>query len=879
MHGTERHRALLDAGGELVTATSRQARALSVAFGRAAAARGPAVWTTPRITPYGPWLEREVRAFDDRPLVLGDYAALRLWQLIVEESPAGATLVSAEATAAEAARAWALAHEWRIRIAELVPATAEEAAFRDWALEFERRTAAEGALDRARLPAWLAARVSPREARTPLGFHGFAAPSPSRAQLAEALGRAGWAVEELALAAGPAATARLDAASPDAEFEAIASWLAARLGADPAARLLVIVPDLGARAAEFRRLLDDRLAPELLAPGAPDARPYAFSVAPRLADHAVADTALGLLGLGAADVDVLALGRLLRSPYLPGDAGAAARRARLDVELRRLAVVSLPGAGLAARLRAGRTAEPEFAALVEATREPLGARGRRSAADWAEAMQRALRAAGWPRGRALGAQEYQAAVAVSDALAALGGLAAVLPPLDYAAARAELRALLQASAVQPDPGEAPVLVLERLEDPALPADGIWVAGLTADRFPTTAHPTPFLPLGLQRARGIPGATAATALEEARRALAGWQRSTPELVLSAALADGETTRRASALLPPAPAVGELPRTAPRAAEIRAARRVEPWHDMGLPPWPAGERVGGGVRVLELMAQCPFRAAAELRLEAVKLESPSIGLSKRLRGQLAHAALAHLWGELRSQAGLAALDTAGRAAAVHAAVERAFRDERARLPASRLVELERRWLARVILRLLDAELDREPFEVIERERSHRLAPAGLALEVRIDRVDRLEDGATVLIDYKTGRAGQRRWTGARPDPVQLPVYATLREPAPVAVAIARLPLASKPFAGVAARAGVLPNVRALEAAQSEELRGLSWEALVDGWRAAVAGLAAGFAAGDAAVDPEEGACERCPLATLCRVASPALAADEPPGADDE
>jgi ATP-dependent helicase/nuclease subunit B len=879
VHGTERHRALLDAGGELLTATPRQARALAIAFGRATAGGGPAVWATPRITPYGAWLEREVRAFDDRPLILGDYATRRLWQLIVEDSPAGATLVSAEATAAEAARAWQLAHEWRMPIAELEPATPEETAFRDWALEFERRTAAAGALDAARLPAWLTARLGAGRARQPLGFHGFGRLTLSRARLGAALERSGHALEELALAAGPARLARLDAASPQAECEAIAGWLAARLGADPAARLIVIVPELSARAAELRRLLDDRLAPQLLAPGAPDGRPYALSAAPRLADHAVADAALGLVGLGAADVDVLALGRLLRSPYLPGDAGAPGRRARLDAELRRLAVRTLPAAGLAARLRVGRTAEPEFAALVEATRAPLALRGRRSAADWAEAMQRALRAAGWPQGRSLAPQEYQAAVAVSEALAALGGLAAVLPPLEFAAARAELRALLQASAVPPDSGEAAVLVLERLEDPALPADGLWVAGLTADRFPTTAHPTPFLPLGLQRLRGIPGASHASALEEARQALAGWQRATPELVLSVALTDGDTTRRGSALLPPAPALGDLPRVAARATEIRAARRVEQWQDTGLPPWPPGERVGGGVKVLELMAQCPFRAAAELRLEARALESPSIGLPKRLRGQLAHAALAHLWGELRSHAGLAALDAAGRGAAVRAAVERAFADERARLPASRLVALERDWLERVIVRLLGAELAREPFEVIEREQSHRLAPAGLPLEVRVDRVDRLADGATVLIDYKTGRGGQRRWTGARPDPVQLPVYATLRDPAPVAVAIARLPLVSKPFVGVAARGGVLPNVRALEAAQSGELRGLDWGALVDGWRSAVEGLAAAYAAGDATVDPAEGACEHCPLATLCRVTSPALAADEPAGDDDE
>jgi probable DNA repair protein len=879
VHGTERHRALLEDGGELVTATPRQARALDAAFGRAARASGLAVWATPRITHYGAWLERELRAFEDRPQLLAGYAAQRLWQLIIEDSPAGATLVSVAATAAEAARAWALAHEWQIPVAKLSPATPEEGAFRDWALEFERRTAARGALDGARLPQWLASRLGPAGRGPALGFHGFRALTPARARLVAALGEAGRPVTELALAAGPARLARLEASSPDAECEALAGWLAARLGADPSARLIAIVPDLARRAAPLARLLDDRLAPGLLVPGATDARPYQLATAARLADHAVAAAALGVLALARPAIGVLELGRLLRTPYLPATEAESAQRARLDAELRRAPEATLATDGLATRLRRGRCPEPAFAALVEAVRAPLGRRGRQGAADWAEALQRALRAAGWPKGRVLAPSEYQAASAVTEALAALGRLDPILPPLTLGGALGELGALVAATPLGPEPADAPVLVLDRLEDPALPCDGLWVAGLAAERFPAAAQPTPFLPLALQRARGLPGASPAAALEEARAALAGWRRSSGELVLSVALADGDTARRASPLLPPAAALEARAPVAARAAEIRAARRLEPWQDAALPPWPAGERVGGGVKVLELMAQCPFRAAAELRLDARALESPAVGLPRWLRGQLAHGALALVWGELRSHARLAALDAAGRAAAVHAAVERAFAAEHARLPASRLVALERDWLERAIGRLLRAELDREPFEVVEREQSHRLAPAGLPLEVRVDRVDRLADGATVLIDYKTGRGGQRRWTGARPDPVQLPVYATLGEPAPIAVAFARLPLVGKTFAGVAARDGVLPEVRALAATRSAELRGLDWDALVGGWRGAVAGLAAGFAAGDAAVDPAEGACERCPLATLCRVASPSLAVEEPPGGDDD
>ncbi|PMZ30609.1 hypothetical protein C1X99_30525, partial [Pseudomonas sp. FW306-02-H06B] len=95
---------------------------------------------------------RQARALEERPQLLGAVAARRLWQLIVEDSDAGAALVTAEAPAVEAARAWQLACDWGLELARLRPSTPEEETFLGWARAFERATAARGALDAARLP-------------------------------------------------------------------------------------------------------------------------------------------------------------------------------------------------------------------------------------------------------------------------------------------------------------------------------------------------------------------------------------------------------------------------------------------------------------------------------------------------------------------------------------------------------------------------------------------------------------------------------------------------------------------------------------------------------------------------------------------------------
>ena len=74
----------------------------------------------------------------------------------------------------------------------------------------------------------------------------------------------------------------------------------------------------------------------------------------------------------------------------------------------------------------------------------------------------------------------------------------------------------------------------------------------------------------------------------------------------------------------------------------------------------------------------------------------------------------------------------------------------------------------------------------------ASAACEFTVRIDRVDRLEDGRACLIDYKSG-AADVDWRGDRPDNPQLPIYALLLPQALVAVAYGRINASECSFRG--------------------------------------------------------------------------------------
>jgi ATP-dependent helicase/nuclease subunit B len=369
------------------------------------------------------------------------------------------------------------------------------------------------------------------------------------------------------------------------------------------------------------------------------------------------------------------------------------------------------------------------------------------------------------------------------------------------------------------------------------------------------------------------------LEDARHALVAWQGAASEVIFSWPRQQGDARLLRSTLVPVAPAFASPAAHATRAATVRAAGRLVPWVDTGLPPLVAAAGIVGGVRVLELQSLCPFRAAAEIRLDARALDTPTPGVSPRGRGELMHAALATFWGDIGSHAELLARGAAGLQRAAAAAVAAALGRQRRFLPGPRLVALEQAWQERALLALAERELEREPFTVAELEQAHVLQIGGRELHTRLDRLDRLDEGGTVLIDYKTGRGLPHRWVGHRPDALQLPVYAAYHAETPVAVAFARLPLATTGFDGLAQRDGILPDVPSLAHTRKQQLRGRAWADVISEWRVVAARIAGEFASGAAAVDPTDEACEQCTLAALCRISERALVDPELAEATDD
>jgi ATP-dependent helicase/nuclease subunit B len=173
-----------------------------------------------------------------------------------------------------------------------------------------------------------------------------------------------------------------------------------------------------------------------------------------------------------------------------------------------------------------------------------------------------------------------------------------------------------------------------------------------------------------------------------------------------------------------------------------------------------------------------------------------------------------------------------------------------------------LEQLILDWLEIEKKRKPFIVESQEKERSVEIGGISLQTRIDRIDRLDDGRQVIIDYKTGEPKISAWHGDRPDEPQLPLYCiSSREPV-AAVAYAQLKRGKIQFAGLAEEAGLAPGIN-----KSDEVRSnpLPWNELEARWREVITRLCEEIQAGFADADPKKfpETCKNCDLMALCRI----------------
>lgn len=867
------------AGATVVTPNRRLARALKREFDSAQVAAGARVWTSADVLPWGAWLDRTFAdlARHEAPVrVLSAAQEMALWQQAIADSPVAHALLDTAATARVARDAWAQQQGWRLDLAGWRSGLHEDGkAYLGWAARFEARCAAGGWLSASALPDAIVARLVEGRVPESLVVFGFDELTPQQQALLDALRAAGTRVEEAQPHAPSGASSRRIHASAAAELLAVARSVRDLLRADPALTIGVVVPDLSQRRAEVARVFDDVLEPErVLAASRQRPRAWNLSLGLPLSACPLAHGALSILRLARGPLPLDAAGSLLRSPFLVGAEQEFTRRALLDARLRERGQLEVDMTGLQREAFARDREQPHACRVLASRLEtwiPVvrAARNlRQLPSAWSSTFLTLLSALGWPGERALDSEEFQTWEKWRELVAGLSILDSVVGALRFDDALAWLSRLAAETLFQAESEAVQVQVLGVLEAAGLGFDHLFVTGLHDEVWPPVPRPNPLLPVALQRAHRMPHASAEWELGFAQRIGRLWRMSARHVVFSHAARDGDRVLRPSPLIADVPAVAVDAALEPTyAGAILGAASVESLVDTAAPSLAPGHEVRGGASVFENQAACPFKAFALHRLGARALEEARPGLDARERGTLLHRALAALWGELGSHARLLTMNAGDLDAAVTRAVNTALvalRRDRPDVLTDAFAAIERERLRARIASVLAIERERAPFRVIEREAPRALDVGGLRLNARVDRVDALDDGSRVILDYKTGKASVAAWVGERPDAPQLPLYA-ITDPGDVA-AVALVPVRAHEvrFRGLARTESLLPGVKTLER-ESAFAETRDWPALLSGWRTVLHALAGEFLAGEAAVMPKRypQTCQYCELGPLCRV----------------
>lgn len=894
----------IERGGSVVVPSRQRAHAARLAHAAAQLDAGRKVWPTPDILPVEGWLMREVERYaagagTEVPRLLSPAEEWLLWRQCTAEATGDLELVNRTALAESLRRASALAAEFGIEVSGHAAAGTETALLASVQNAVDERCQSLGAATVASLVGRLATN---RAGELPVIGSGFIKLPPRLQGLVTTVSTGARAIASR--------TSVVIAADESDEMARIALWCRKLIASDARARLLIMLPGSPGTRERLATLIRQTVSPSADGLGkATDSLVVIEGGAPLARVPAVAHALETLSWLSGAPGDFETVSAWLRSPFWHRPDASA--RARLDLWLRehermRFNLQEL-GNALASVPAALAPAAREISAQIEKAVLHLG-QGSASPRDWSERFRAALESAfQWPGDRARSSGEQQTVVRFRELLDEFGQLAAATRAITRESAIQWFTELASRTAYRPADDDAVVTISATLADPVVRYDAIWVAGLHAEAFPQPVQPDPFLPISNQLAAGVPAASAAGRLAEARALMEAWSAATDELVLSA------PSRAEDLELLPSPLLEVETEVARRGAHLEHENPAASiWlpirlHREGLletiadggSSWPIEKPLPSGTRSLELQNQCPFRAYAELRLGSTPLDGPEPGVGADVRGLLLHAAMQKLWQRLEDSRGLAALSDAQLAQVIARCVEEAatetLRRSRGRgrpkppVPSDAQGDLfaqprfspamsrEIRRAIRLIASLCRLERERDPFRVEGTELDMTLQVVGAHMNLRIDRIDVLEYGGRAILDYKSGRRSTADWYGERPSHPQLLAYLAAVGEDVVAMCTVNVTAREIRFDGIAQTPDLLPKLRGVEGPYGRD-PAVAWPLRREEWLARVDALASAFLAGHAHVDPKPGACDYCHVASICRIADRAEAAEVTEQAND-
>ena len=842
----------------MLTASRRLARVLQLEYGAQQVAAGESAWRSPSIMSWPNWLMQIIATSKDPqslPTRINVHQSRILWERCLRRE-VNDPLLNIALLARQSMESWSRIHEWSVPLGDCAEAAQgkDRRLFVQVARNYQSILDRENWIDAAGLPRLLVQLMHEHSVAVPpkVTLAGFDRIVPQVDLLLDVLRNAGCDVVIASNTQAPGSGILHRYENTDAELRAAGAWARSKLDQSGEQCIAIIVPGLEQDAPRYARLLKEGLLPGWQCGDARYDGVVNVSYGRNLAAYPAISIATLALRWLCKDLSTSEVSLLLRSPMLgqSGDDG----RSRLELRLRQSPDRLWSPAMLLAELNRRRDS-PNANDWLERLRALSDCRSglpqRNSPSAWAALFDALLDTLGWPGSGSLNSHEFQLINRWRELLNDLARLELVTPAMTSAEALGRLLTMAKETVFQPEAAGALVHLLGPLEAAGMQFDHLWVAGLSASDWPPAGRPLALVSRDLQRRHGMPDADPQDTLDYAHRVISRLISSSPQTVCSYPRTDNNAEQTVTALL----AEFDIEATAGpedplwHASQWVNAATVATVTSDPVPPVSDDETIAGGAATIQRQLTDPFSAFVFGRLGVRALSAITAGLAPGIRGNLIHSALHRLYTDLPDSHAIAGWNEKDINDRVQSAVAASFHQlERNADPVLQyLLMLERRRVGELLKGVIAMDAARETFEIASVENAVDAEINGIRLHLRYDRVDRVDGGQVVVLDYKTGAPKRLLDRNGDPKEMQLLTYACA---------------ISDPIAGIGLVNIDTRNI-AIDAVGRTFTPDLDWDAALPRWLERVRNAAGEIRNGDVRINAWQTTKDARPLSLLSRI----------------
>ena len=866
----------------VLTAHPRLARWLMLEYNEQQ--KNKKAWETPEILPLSAWLKNFWLETWPEKHILSNIQSESLWEKIVDadHQVKSLSVLHKKAVAIQAQKAYSLINEYKIPLLKKnFQETLETLSFFQWAESFEKQLGHWGAIDSSQLMDYVCESIEKGKTKLPtkIYFKGFDKKYPQLQSLLDAIQRKGTQTElpDLFLPESEGSISHISVQKYDdknQEATTCARWI--RKNYQPGKRFGVIVPDLKNYHSILQRELAAELCPSSIFPENKTELPFNISLGSPLSQITPINLILDLLSTPSCTIPAGTFYSIIKYPVfnLENEATIA-----IETEFRKQRKFNIDISDFRFSLDSEKA--PRFFNLMVAWKSWVLDSNKFLPNKWAEKISFFLKEVNWPgKEEKLTDKENHIFESWKNCLDQLASLNSILGPIHRIEAIKNLSGIAEKCFFPEKNRDHLIQVVQLDEATGMKFDHSWVMGCHFEALPPSPDPNTFVPSEFRKRHQIPHSSAKWELENCEQQLKRISTSSKDIVLSYPLQDGDNSLEPSPLIKKYPQDNSLVLPSARIKDqISNSIALEKLDEEPYLLLTGDEKIRfdrgqmkGGSSLLKNQADCPFQAFSRFRLHATNQEIPDTDFDPMVRGNLVHRILEIFWRKVKTREQLVRLHKTGQLEKqleilVKQAMEkfsRALTDQKEflKLEESRNIKLVFEWLVQF-------EMERDNFTVLEPEKEETVYLNGLSLTLRMDRIDETEGKKHVLIDYKTGEANPSEWVKERILSPQLPLYATLISPTAVYFAQTKK--------GGMGLKGIKESFKNVGTSSiqfvgfnkpvhfSELLEGPTWNNLLDFWKRQINGLASEFLEGRISIDPaqKQNTCRNCDLNPVCRI----------------